>query len=314
MKGTWSRTCLAFGVLILYVEAMAAPPTHATTSQCAFRFGATNNEFTFDTGVLRGKLGAGAKSLGLSSVIHIPTGMTLDRSMGLFSHYRLFTAAKRHGGGVWDLPSRAELRADGSVEMTVKPSPERPFELRAIYRWHDASTLDLATIVEAERELPGFEVFLASYFAPQFTNAVICGMTNTAPKFIRADRSLAHWQMFARDDAAVAMIKDGRWTSPPNPVEWTVCGKLTHPLAVRRAPELKLNALLMAPPEDCFAIGSPYETEGHYSMYLSLFGRNIKAGEIARARSRLAFRSALDDREVLQVYQDYVSELGRDDH
>lgn len=287
--------------------------SRAGVSPFAFQPGSTNGEFTFDTGVLRGKLRAGGKSLGLSSVVHIPTGTVLDRSMGLFSHYRLFTTGQRYGGGVWDMPSRATLRADGSVEMTLPNAPDRPFEMRAIYRWYDAATLDLETVVKAERDLPGFEVFLASYFAPQFTNALIFATTGSEPQFRRAERSVAYWQMFVRDDAGVSMSKDGRWTFPPYPVEWTVCGRLGQPLAIRRAPELKLDAVLMAPAGDCFAIATPYETEAHYSMYLSLFGREIKAGETARAQSRLALRGAMADADIVRLYQSYVNEVRRKD-
>jgi hypothetical protein len=88
--------------------------------------------------VLRGKFRAGGKSLGLSSVTHIPSGVVLDRSMGLFSHYRLFTSGKRYGGGAWDMPSSASLRADGTVEMTLTNAPDRPFALHAIEPKHAA--------------------------------------------------------------------------------------------------------------------------------------------------------------------------------
>ena len=67
------------------------------------------NGFAFDTGVLKGKLRAGGKSTGLSSVVHLPTGVTLDSSMGLFGHYRLFSTNKRYGTAAWDWPSDARL-------------------------------------------------------------------------------------------------------------------------------------------------------------------------------------------------------------
>jgi hypothetical protein len=311
MKPTLLAACFACLACVIGAEsnaALAASQRLGTRSPFAFQAGATNGEFTFDTGVLRGKLRAGGKSLGLSSVVHVPTGAFLDRSMGLFSHYRLFTTGKRYGAGAWDMRSGATLRADGAVEVVLTNAPDRPFALRAIYRWHDAATLDLETIVKAERDLPGFEVFLASYFGPQFTNALIFATADARPKFVAAERSAGYWQMFVRDDAAVAMINDGRWTFPPNPVEWIVCGRLAQPLAVRRAPELKLNAVLMAPPGDCFAIATPYQTESHYSTYLSLFGRDLKAGESARARSRLMIGGALSDAEIVQLYNSYAKD------
>jgi len=39
--------------------------------------------------------------------------------------------------------------------------------------------------------------------------------------------------------------------------------------------------------KDCFAIFTPFQTEPHYSMYLSLFGRDLRAGQTAETRTRL---------------------------
>jgi hypothetical protein len=289
--------------------ATRADAAGAESNPLAFHSG-TNGEFSFDTGVLRGKLCAGGKTLGLSSVVHLPTGTVLDRSMGLFSHYRLFTDNKRYGGGVWDMPGTARLLADGAVEMTLPATEERPFQLTATYRWHDAATLDLETVVKAVQRLPGFEVFLASYFSPEFTNALVFSRTKapgSKPAFVAAERSVAYWHMYARDDAASALIRDGRWAFPPYPVEWTVCGALVRPLAIRRAPGLKLDAVLMAPEADCFAIATPYQTESHYSLYLSFFGRELKPGETARVRSRLALRTTLSDEEAVRLFDSYVT-------
>ena len=44
---------------------------------------------------------------------------------------------------------------------------------------------------------------------------------------------------------------------------------------------------MLAPSADCFGIATPYEGEGHYSTYLCLFGRDLRAGESAVARVRL---------------------------
>ena len=142
-------------------------------------FASGTNEFTFDTGVLKGKLRAGGKSTGLSSVVHLPTGLTLDSSMGLFGHYRVFSANKRYGTAAWDWPSEARLRPDGSVEVRWPSAEDRPFELRAVYRWAAPDTLDLETSVQAKTNLAKFESFLASYFSEGFTNACVYVRSNS---------------------------------------------------------------------------------------------------------------------------------------
>ncbi len=304
---------ITFGLFAQPGEAAeATSPSAAGPSRPACR-AAENGEFTFDTGVLRGKLRAGGKSLGLSSVVHVPSGTALDRSMGLFSHYRVFTAGKRYGGGAWDWPSTAQLRDDGAVEVHWPAGEDRPFELRAIYRWFDPATLDLETRVTARHALPKFESFLASYFSEPFTNSLVFAHGDAAavgaPAFRPAQRSFGDWQMFPRDHDAMALIQDGRWKQPPSPVDWVIRPRFAKPLGVRRAPGTGLAAVLMAAPGDCLALATPQEAEGHYSLYLSLFGRDVKTGATAKARARLVIDKGLTDAQVVALYEAYAANL-----
>lgn len=265
-----------------------------------------NNEFVFDTGVLRGKLRAGGRSAGLSSVVHIPTGMRIDASMGLFSHYRLFSTNKRYGTAAWDMPSSAKLASDGSVEVCWSAAADRPFELSAIYRWAAPNVLDVETGVHAQTNLVNFESFLASYFNPGFTNAAVCAGRSDGSRFMPADRSAGVWLAFPRDDKATGIIKDGRWKFEPNPVDWEILPHLRQNLAFRRCPGNALTSVLMSPREDCFAILTPFQTEPHYSMYLSLFGRDLKAGQSAQVRARLVVAPSPSEAEMVKMYQEYL--------
>lgn len=270
----------------------------------AFVPGGTN-EFTFDTGVLRGKLRAGGKSTGLSSVIHVPTGARLDASMGLFSHYRLFSANRRYGTAAWDVASQARLAPDGSVEVHWPAVPDRPFDLRAVYRWAAPNILDLETAVKANTNLHHFESFLASYFTPGFTNAAVRVSGAGGDTFLAAEKSAGTWLAFPRNDAAVSIIKDGRWKFEPNPVDWVIMPRLAANLGVRRAPANGLTAILLSPPGDCFAILTPFQTEPHYSMYLCLFGGDLVPGQTAKARARLVIADRPTDADILRLYEDY---------
>jgi hypothetical protein len=62
----------------------------------------------------------------------------------------------------------------------------------------------------------------------------------------------------------------------------------------------------MAPAQDCFAIATPQQGDSHYSMYLSLFGRDVKKGETARARARLVVLTAPEEKEVRELYREYT--------
>jgi len=269
-------------------------------------FASGTNEFAFDTGVLKGKLRGGGKSTGLSSVVHLPTGVTLDSSMGLFGHYRVFSANKRYGTAAWDWPSDAKLRPDGSVEVRWPSAEDRPFELRAVYRWAAPDTLDLETSVQAKTNLAKFESFLASYFAEGFTNACVYVRSNNQAWLMAADKSDGIWQAFPRDDHAISIIQDGRWKFQPNPVDWVIRPQLAKPLGIRSCPANDLRAVAMSPPTDCFAMLTPFEAEPHRAMYLSLIGKDLKAGEIARARARLVIGTGLASETIDQLYSNYL--------
>lgn len=245
--------------------------------------------FTFHTGVMRGRLHAEGKSLGLTEVYHVGTGARLDQGHGLLGHYRVFTQGVRYGGGAWDWPSTATWRDAKTVEVHWPGADQRPFALRAIYRLAKPSTIEVETVVEAQRELVGFEVFLASYFDRAFTNAVVLAHTGGQSDLVEATPERGDWQMYARDAAAQALVLDGRWQLEPHPVAWTFPFEYAGPTAMvqRRALGPGVSAVLSAAATDCFAIALPHQAEGHYSLYLSLFGRTIPGGETARARAQL---------------------------
>jgi hypothetical protein len=274
---------------------------------------AENGAFNFNTGLLRGVLRPEGKALGLTTVIHVPSGKRLDRSNGWFGHYRVFTKGARYGGGAWDWPSTATLHEDGAVEVHWPGRPERPFQMRALFRWRGVDRLDLETTFTAEKDLIGFESFLASYLSESFTNAAVfvaaSPETKQQPAFLRIMPAAGHWQIFPRDTAVQSLIQDGRWQMEPNPVPWTLRPRLDRPLCFRRDPVSGLTVALMSPASDCFAIGSPEETEDHYSLYLSLFGRDFKAGETAVARARLVVSTGGSDQQVLHLYDEYLSDL-----
>ena len=162
--------------------------------------------------------------------------------------------------------------------------------------------MELAIEVRPEKDLRAFEAFVSSYFDPAFTNALAYVRVEGKPGFVRAAPDLGDWLMFPRDSLSVAMIQDGRWTLPPNPVAWKVQRLLAAPLAVRRAPGARLTAAVMGRSSDVFAVSMPFETEGHYSCYLSTFGRDLKRGVSARTVVRLRVLGATDDRAVLEAY------------
>jgi len=269
--------------------------------------------YEFDTGILRGGLRQAGKGLGLTSAVHVPTGTTLNGAYGILSYYRVFTTNKRYGTAAWSWPGTSKLLPGGAVQVTWPQADDRPFEMAAVYRFRDSSTLDVETIVKAGRDLSNFEVFLASYFHEAFPlSQVYVGAsaeTEGKPAFLTAKKSFGDWQMFPRNEDVLPIIRDGRWQKEPNPVDWKIMPVMAMPIALRRGSDTVPAAILMSPPDDCFAIATPYEGEGHYSMYFSLFGRDIKAGQTAKARMRLAVTNTASDREILDLYRKYMKDI-----
>ena len=299
----------------LYVVAVLCAVAGAawTAEQPLTKLGFTTEgkEFRFDTGLVRGSLRPQGKSLGLTPVVDCASGTTISGAYGLVSHYRLLDAEARYGGGAWDWASTARLLPDGAVEAAWTADEGHPFDMKAVYRWTAPGTLDVTTSVTPKKDLSRLEVFLASYFVgfpASFVYVKPCPETEGKPGFLEAKKSFAVWQMFPRDDAAAKVIGDGRWKRPPNPVDWKVMPPLAGPLAMRRNAKAGMVALVMAPPDDCFAVATPHSEEGHGSLYLSLFGRDVKAGETVAARSRLVVARELSDDQAIALYQAYLKE------
>jgi hypothetical protein len=81
--------------------------------------------------------------------------------------------------------------------------------------------------------------------------------------------------------------------------------RLANPLAVRRAPAAGLTAVVMSPASDCFAVCTPQQSDPHNSLYLSLFGRDLKEGETARARARLVIAPGLSEAEIAKEWREF---------
>ena len=317
------RGTLAVGSIPLLTAAFPgiAESEPAPAGQSNLVFASDGKQFSFDTGSLRGLLHpqgktaadpAWGRSLGLRPFVESASGTPIanPKGFGVLSHYRLLDADARYGVAAWDWPGQSRLLPDGSVETRWSADKVRPLDMRAVYRLADGNTVDVVTTVTPRRELRQFEVFLASYFqefAASFVYVKGCAETGGTTGFLRAKKSCGDWQMFPRE-GTTAMITDGRWERPPNPPHWKIMPALAAPLAMRRHAKTGLAALLMAPADDCFAVSTPCDNDPHCSLYLSLLGRDLKAGQSATARARLIVARDISDQRAIALYETYVKE------
>lgn len=285
-------------VLTVCAEASEPPPF--------FSSGRVAGEYEVETPVVRGLLGEGGLAFGLHPLIYTPNDTLLTNTMGLLNYYRVFTTNHRYGESMRMQPNETTITGPDTLRIHWPAASGRPFALTGIYRWVAPDVLDLETIVEAKDLLPDFDVFVASYLSAAFpASEVYVKTADNGTDFVAAEPEHGLWQVFARDAEAVTWVKDGRWTIPPSPVDWAVRPYFAAPLIYRRASDSQLSVVMMARPEDCFAVFTPERGEGHFSMYFSLFGRTLEPGETVRAHIRLVI-GMLDNHTLLERYREFL--------
>lgn len=279
----------------------------------------------FDTGVVKGNLRATPRAQGIAALVDVKSGIEIARggdSPGVLSYYRFLGANKRWGDAARDWPKSAKRLPDGAAEIHWPAQAAHPIAMTATYRWKSPDTLDLETVVKPETDVQDFEVFLSSYFTKDFRSAVYTSPTlhiSGKPAFLAADVNplvQGTYLAFPRDRRAAKLIFDGRWDYGPNPVHFSVARFLAAPLCVRRDDKNGLAAVIMSRPEDCFAIETPYNMDppdgiaNHYSMYLSLFGRDLRAGQSARALTRFVVGHGVSEQDAVRLYERFIAETG----
>ena len=306
-------------VIVSVVLAVAMSSARAESPGLAFK-PVGDGLFEFDTGALKGRLKLDGKYQGVYPLVHVGSGAELVHEPGVFSFYRVLKTNGRYGNGARDWPTVPKLLADGAVEVAWPAAEEHPIQMTAVYRWVDPVTLDLEIAVTPQQAMPRFELFMSSYLAKGFLASVYLKDGQSKPRFVSADRKpgvTGGYVMFPRDEAAVEMIRDGRWQIDPSPVDWAIERWLAAPLVLRRDKARGLTACMMGLPKDCFAISSPWnpatlDAGGYRSLYLSLFGRDLQAGETARTRCRLIIAEGLTDAQALRRYEDFLQQPARE--
>ena len=273
--------------------------------------------FDFDTGKYRGQLKLDGKYQGLYPMVDAATKTEWVHPPGIFSFYRVLTTNGRYGNAARDWPTQAKVTANGAVEVDWPAAEEHPLEMTGVYRWTRADTLDLDVSVTPRCDMPKFELFMSSYLGKTFFAQVYTRRGASGPSLEPIDKKTKtadRYVMYPRDDRAVEMIRDGRWKLGSNPVDWAVEPYLAAPLVLRRDTENGLVAIMMCPPDDCFAVASPWnpatpEGGGYRSLYLCLFGRDLKSGETARVRCRLVFGRNIGNEQAIELYEAYLKQL-----
>ncbi len=264
----------------------------------------------FNTGVVKGSLKKDGQGDFFRPISFIDPPLPMDNNRGLLVPYRFLTPQKRFGFGSWEWPRTGRILANGAAELAWAETPDRPFRFTATYAWEAADTLDFTVVFTPGVDLEKFELFVGSYFK-QFTKAVVYvrDAGDGKPGFVDTPKEKGGAQLFPRGDDVMPMIQDGRWKHPPYPNNWTFRQTFQAPLGVKSEPKSGVAAIIMAPPEDCFAVSMFEQNAGLGCYYLSLFGKDVKKGQTLTGHARMVFGKNITDGQAIQKYQEYLNDL-----
>ncbi len=264
----------------------------------------------FNTGVVKGSLKKDGQGDFFRPISFIDPPLPMDNNRGLLVPYRFLTPQKRFGFGSWEWPRTGRILANGAAELAWAETADRPFRFTATYAWKAADTLDFTVVFTPGVDLEKFELFVGSYFK-QFTKAVVYvkDAGDGKPGFVDTPKEKGGAQLFPRGDDVMPMIQDGRWKHPPYPNNWTFRQTFQAPLGVKSEPKSGVAAIIMAPPEDCFAVSMFEQNAGLGCYYLSLFGKDVKKGQTLTGHARMVFGKNITDGQAIQKYQEYLNDL-----
>lgn len=292
-------------VCTLYSVSAADTPN----AKLAFKEDGTGN-LVFNTGIIKGSMQKDGQGGTLKPISFIEPNLQIDRNHGLLVPYRFLTPQKRYGFGSWEWPRTGKVLNDGSAELSWASSGDRPFSFGVLYKWKSVDTLDATITFTPDTNLDKFELFLGSYFANfSKAKAYVKDAGNGKAGFVEAAKDKGGMQLFPASDEVMPMIKDGRWTYPPYPNNWSFRQAIAAPLGMRQEPKSGATVVIMASPDDCFAVSMSQQEANLGAFYVSLFGKDVKKGQTLTGHVRLVFGLNISDEQAVQKYNEYVKDL-----
>lgn len=311
LSSHFTRTFASIAVMVSLTVSLGSSRALAANAKLAFKEDDQGN-LVFNTGVVKGSLKKDGLGAGLKPITFIESNVPINNNHGLLVPYRFLTPQKRYGFGSWEWNRIGKLLDDGGAELRWEATPDRPFSFSSTMHWKAADTVDLTLVFTPDTDLEKFELFLGSYFR-KFTVAKVYvkDTGNGTPGFVDTPKDKGDMQLFPKDQDVMAIIKDGRWKFPPFPNKWAFRSALAAPLGIKQQPISGVTVVIMAPPEDCFAVSMSQQEAGLGAFYLSLFGKDVKKGQSLTGHARLIFGKNITDEQALQKYQEYLKDLKR---
>lgn len=266
-----------------------------------------------------------SKSHHFSQVIHKPSGMIISpdgqmmKHVGMLNFYRVLI----EGGYLTELrveEALVEPTEDG-VTLTFLPSIRLQAKAKVKFSFREPNIIDMDLWVETLTNYPKFEIMLSAYMASGFESGVYVAKEEfgpVEPEQIRVvDQPMIHgiWPFFPRDEAGANVLTDGRHQKGRWFWRMAVGRRYAMPLAFVSHDDV--DAILMGRPEDVYAVGAAYKGDaendnvaGHHSLYLSLFGKDFKAGEGRHTQMRMIIDDfGSDPGKHTELYQSFLKDV-----
>jgi hypothetical protein len=298
-------------------------------SQTICTWNAEKKELVFSLNEISGILDCNAKNnKGIShqfrNVIYKPTNLLISpdnakmKNVGMLNFYRVLI----QGGYLTELRAEEPLLepvADG-ITMTWLPNIRRQAKVKIKFTFKQPNIIDMDMWLETMANYPSFEILLSSYHAEGFKSGVYLAKKEVEPIEAEQVRPLYNpmiqglYPFFPRDEASANILTDGRHQK--GRFYWRMAIGRRYALPLVFSSKDNVDAILMARPEDVYAVGASYEGDdandnvaGHRALYLSLFGEDFKAGQSRYSQMRMIIGNYGSNAEKhAELYQSFLKE------
>lgn len=253
-----------------------------------------------------------------SNMLISPDGSEMEH-VGLLNFFRVLIS----GGYLTELRAEKPLvkpEKDG-VTLTWLPTIRRQANVTIRFTFSEPNIIDMDMSVETLTNYPGFEVLLSAYLAPGFVSGAYVAKEEfgpVEPEQIRiTDQPMIHgvWPFFPRDEAGAHLLTDGRHQKGRWYWRMAVGRRYGMPMAFFNNGDV--DVLVMGRPEDVYAVGATYEGDpktddiaAHRSLYLSLFGEDLVAGEGRRTQMRMIIgKYGSDPNKHASLYEAFLNDV-----
>jgi len=278
--------------------------------------------WSFDTDVMCGEVAADAGSHrhGVVSLVQKSTGRQVVQGNLFCLHVYRVLARNQWLSQARDVPHEATIEGDELVVRWQQDALGPGLEAEARYAVSSENSIDLAlTLRNRSRWHRDLELYTSNYFdlsmAPGlYTVAPFSGAVSAAnpPVLTRpADNDISRhcYCAWPRDNFAARMFTDGRWEhGTHSPVPWAIGRWMAHPLGFYATEDRRTLAVVMAKPQECFAVCTSYHSDDpadgvahHNSLYHNLIGEDAGPGWERTLRQRLVLTEWSADDTPLQV-------------